>query len=381
MNPSLRDLLAPRVEPEQRPFRSRLARGVARVTLSLAAVWLALDLILGSLRLLPVGYSFIFDATAIASLTTLALLALRAVRRGRINAAGYLLGTGFFALVTAILVAFPSALYLYGSGFLLVVLITGCIVAGGSGYPFAAGGILVLGLAWARARALAPAGAESFDPASGAMFLISQFVLLFGAALLLHALSDHLHQTLSMLGTQAERLTELAHTDPLTGLANRRHLIEKLERELTRARRYQRPLSLLYLDLDGFKAINDRFGHMFGDEILRGVAMSLRAVLRSTDLLARFGGDEFAVLLPETTLEGAQNVSEKLRKALASYGRQLGPMVPLLTFCAGASQLLDSDTTVDDMLSRADQAQYLAKDTGKAHTRTQRELPQPAAVD
>jgi diguanylate cyclase (GGDEF)-like protein len=137
---------------------------------------------------------------------------------------------------------------------------------------------------------------------------------------------------------------------------------------------------LLYLDLDGFKAINDRFGHMFGDEILRGVAVSLLAVLRSTDLLARFGGDEFAVLLPETDLEGAVSVAEKLRRALASYSQQLGPAVPVLSFCAGASSLLEADTSVDDVLARADQAQYLAKDTGKAHTRTQRELPVPAAV-
>jgi diguanylate cyclase (GGDEF)-like protein len=164
-------------------------------------------------------------------------------------------------------------------------------------------------------------------------------------------------------------------------LANRRHLIEQLEREFARARRYRRPLSLLYLDLDGFKAVNDRFGHMFGDEILRGVAKSMQAVLRSTDLLARIGGDEFAVLLPETNLEGGQKVANKLRKALVAYSQRLGPMIPALTFCAGASQLLKEDRSIDDILARADDAQYLAKSTGKAHTRTQVELSHPPQAE
>jgi diguanylate cyclase (GGDEF)-like protein len=327
------------------------------------------------------GYNLVFDGVAGAGMILLSLVALRWIRRSRLVAAGYLLAAGYFVLVSAILIAFPHSLFLYATGFFLPILIAGGIVGGLSVYPFAAGAILFLIYAWLRSRSLPLAEAGLLETSSGVTFLIGQSVLLVGASLLLHTLSDHLLQTLSMLRNQAERLTELAHTDSLTGLANRRHLIEKLEREFTRARRYQRPLSLLYLDLDGFKAINDQFGHMFGDEILRAVAMSLRSVLRSTDVLARFGGDEFAILLPETTLEGSQNVAEKLRKALASYGRQLGPMVPPLTFCAGASQLLESDTTVDDILSRADQAQYLAKDTGKAHTRTQRELPQPAAVE
>jgi diguanylate cyclase (GGDEF)-like protein len=169
------------------------------------------------------------------------------------------------------------------------------------------------------------------------------------------------------------------HTDPMTGLANRRWLMEQLGREFSRARRYRRPLSLLYLDMDGFKTINDHFGHLFGDEVLTGAGRSMKAVLRSTDLLARIGGDEFVVLLPETGIEGAHNVTAKLRKALAAYGQQLGPAVPALSFCAGVSQLRQEDATIDDILSRADEAQYLAKGTGPGHTRSEKELVPPPA--
>jgi diguanylate cyclase (GGDEF)-like protein len=170
-------------------------------------------------------------------------------------------------------------------------------------------------------------------------------------------------------------MATLANTDPLTGLANRRRLMEQFEREFRRALRYGRPLSLVYLDLDGFKTINDHFGHMFGDEVLQGVGKSMLAVLRATDLLARVGGEEFALLLPETGMEGASNVANKLRRALNAYSAQLGPAVPPLTFSAGISQLHDADSSFEDMLARADAAQYLAKTSGKAQARTERDLP------
>jgi diguanylate cyclase (GGDEF)-like protein len=169
-------------------------------------------------------------------------------------------------------------------------------------------------------------------------------------------------------------MSRLAHTDPLTGLANRRHLFERLESEFARAQRYRRPFTLLYIDLDGFKSINDRFGHLFGDEILRGSAMSMQAVLRSTDLLARIGGDEFAVLMPETSLSGADYVVGKLRKALAAYSRQLSPALPPITLSVGIGEIGEQDEAIEDILARADKAQYLAKASGKDATRTQEDL-------
>jgi diguanylate cyclase (GGDEF)-like protein len=102
--------------------------------------------------------------------------------------------------------------------------------------------------------------------------------------------------------------------------------------------------------------------------------MALQSVLRATDLLARIGGDEFAVLLPETTLEGGKNVTEKLRKALIAYGNQLSRTIPSLTFSVGVSEINDRDQAIEDILARADRAQYLAKTTGKAVTRTDIDL-------
>jgi diguanylate cyclase (GGDEF)-like protein len=203
---------------------------------------------------------------------------------------------------------------------------------------------------------------------------LSNTIVAVALAAVLSFYSSYMRRSISALNVQAEQMTELAHTDPMTGLANRRWLMEQLGREFSRARRYRRPLSLLYLDLDGFKAINDRFGHLFGDEVLTGAGRAMKSVLRSTDLLARIGGDEFVVLLAETGIEGAHNVTAKLRKALHAYGQQLGPAVPMLSFCAGVSQLHPDDSTIDDILSRADEAQYLAKGTGPGHTRSEREL-------
>jgi diguanylate cyclase (GGDEF)-like protein len=193
-------------------------------------------------------------------------------------------------------------------------------------------------------------------------------------AFLLHAFTGEAQRTIVQLNRQAAQMTELAHTDPLTGLANRRWLLELLEREFLRARRHRRPLSLIYLDLDGFKLVNDRFGHLFGDGILRSAARSMQAMLRGSDLLARIGGDEFAVLLPETDLAGAEKVAAKIHRALAASTRPYGAELPPLSFSAGICQLQEGDRTIDDILVRADDAQYLAKAVGPGTIRTQAAL-------
>ena len=108
-----------------------------------------------------------------------------------------------------------------------------------------------------------------------------------------------------------------AHTDALTGLANRRRFIEIAEAELVRSRRYDAPLSLLMLDIDHFKEVNDAHGHRAGDRVLQQLARTCLEVLRNVDVVGRVGGEEFAILLPETALPGAVDVAERLREAVA----------------------------------------------------------------
>ena len=122
------------------------------------------------------------------------------------------------------------------------------------------------------------------------------------------------------LGRQADALAELARTDALTGLRNQRLFEERLEAEAARAARYGEPLSLLLFDLDGLKAVNDRHGHAAGDAVLRAVADALRQGARQTDLAARVGGDEFALIAPSTDRHAAVALGERIRSLVAGQG-------------------------------------------------------------
>jgi len=299
-------------------------------------------------------------------------------RRRRVIAVGYLLATSAFLFPLLNGIFAPYDLYLVGPTYLIAVLLAGALIGGPAAFLFAGASILANAVTWLAVRNLATTTPFLLEPATGVVFVLVNALVALAAAAAMGLLSSHARDSLDLLSSQAEQMATLAHTDPLTGLANRRRLMEQFEREFRRALRYGRPLSLVYLDLDGFKTINDHFGHMFGDEVLQGVAKAMLAVLRATDLLARVGGEEFALLLPETGLDGAANVANKLRRALNAYGAQLGPAVPPLTFSAGISRLHDGDSSFEDMLARADAAQYLAKSTGKAHARTEEELPAPA---
>lgn len=163
----------------------------------------------------------------------------------------------------------------------------------------------------------------------------------------------------------AQKLAMLATTDALTGLPNRRRLMEAMELEVARAARSGRPLALALLDVDHFKAVNDTHGHPAGDEVLRCVAEELRRIGRSGDVLGRFGGEEFAVLMPETDLAQARRAGERLRAGIAkrtihypdgSIGR--------VTVSAGVA-LLAGDESCDLLVSRADAALYEAKADGR----------------
>ncbi|MBP2301731.1 diguanylate cyclase [Azospirillum picis] len=161
------------------------------------------------------------------------------------------------------------------------------------------------------------------------------------------------------------RLNRLATLDPLTGIWNRRRFLELAAAELTRAKRYGRHLGLFLLDLDGFKAINDTHGHAAGDAVLRTVVKRTRAALRSSDHIARFGGEEFVVLLPETDGDGTAVVAERVRAALADSPVMVGETAIAVTGSLGIAAWRPEEPTIDDTLGRADRALYTAKQAGR----------------
>jgi diguanylate cyclase (GGDEF)-like protein len=173
------------------------------------------------------------------------------------------------------------------------------------------------------------------------------------------------------LAQKREELLALSRTDPLTGLCNRRYFEERLHEEFARSKRYGSHLSLVMLDIDHFKRINDTFGHPFGDEVLRGVAHTARAQLREVDLLARYGGEELVALLPETAPEAALRVCERVREAIealefehvgADRDRRLVRCTASLGLASVPSPLL---ATAEDLLRAADECLYAAKGAGR----------------
>jgi len=173
-----------------------------------------------------------------------------------------------------------------------------------------------------------------------------------------------------------ETFREMAYHDSLTGLPNRRGFSILAHLQFKIAKRQKKDMLLLFADFDDLKSINDSLGHHEGDKALIDVANLLKETFRGSDVIARIGGDEFSVLLPETNLEGGRRVANKLRKALAAYSERLDPIIPSLSFCAGVGQLRREDKSIDDLIGRADEAQYRAKDAGKDQIRTQLEFDQ-----
>lgn len=165
-------------------------------------------------------------------------------------------------------------------------------------------------------------------------------------------------------------LREMALTDPLTGVANRRNFFARAKEEFGRARRHGRPLSILMLDMDHFKRINDRYGHARGDLVLNAFCDGCRTLLRDVDLFARTGGEEFAVLLPETTLDGARVIAERLRQFTAGQNVETEGVEITWTISAGVAMIDPSDADLDACLQRADNALYRAKERGRNRVET-----------
>jgi two-component system cell cycle response regulator len=164
------------------------------------------------------------------------------------------------------------------------------------------------------------------------------------------------------LKAREQQIRELSLTDPLTGLGNRRRLDESIETAISHATRHQRPLSVMMIDIDHFKAINDDFGHEAGDRALRAFADALKQHSRKSDLVARFGGEEFIVLMPESDVHQAKATAERMGEKVAQM--KVPPIDRPITASFGVAQMVDGDSA-ESLLVRSDQAMYLAKAKGR----------------
>jgi len=173
-----------------------------------------------------------------------------------------------------------------------------------------------------------------------------------------------------VLGRQTDRLAALSQTDPLTGLPNRRALRFRLSDEMRRATRYASPVSLVLLDIDGLKRINDEGGHGAGDRLIRQVATSIRATLRNSDLGARWGGDEFAIVMPNAGAAAARHLAERLMTHLhEQQASDTGAPVTVSIGLATFDPTTGGDPNVEDLARAADGALYAAKAAGRNRIR------------
>lgn len=167
---------------------------------------------------------------------------------------------------------------------------------------------------------------------------------------------------LSSLKNALQHERELARTDPVTGIANARSFYELISIELERAQRYKYPLTIVYADIDDFKIINDRYGHRTGDKILCIVAEAIRNNIRSSDILARIGGDEFIMVLPETGYTIAQSAILRVQNNIIDVTQKSGWPI---TLSIGLVTFITPHQTIEEMIGIADELMYLAKSSGK----------------
>jgi diguanylate cyclase (GGDEF)-like protein/PAS domain S-box-containing protein len=161
------------------------------------------------------------------------------------------------------------------------------------------------------------------------------------------------------------RLRHLASTDPLTGISNRRHFVERGRSEVSRSRRYDAPLTVMMLDVDHFKRINDTYGHDVGDQALKALTALCSDALRTSDLIGRLGGEEFALLLPSTALPGAMILAERIRVRIEQMRLETPTDELAFTVSLGVCALHADDDGFDALLNRADKALYAAKHGGR----------------
>jgi diguanylate cyclase (GGDEF)-like protein len=205
------------------------------------------------------------------------------------------------------------------------------------------------------ARYGAPTTAQSLT----AIFLIS--MLMVSSTAVVGLLAHALRTREEALVRANEQLVILSQRDPLTGLYNRRYLFERVELELERVRR-GKPLALLMIDLDRFKRVNDTQGHLRGDVLLKEIATALSATTRVTDVVGRYGGDEFLVLLPDTDAEQARAVADRVARSTREVGERFDAALPV-TASVGIA-LARPDDTLTSLVRRADDSEWAAKERG-----------------
>jgi len=179
---------------------------------------------------------------------------------------------------------------------------------------------------------------------------------------------EHLEATSKELAAALERERTLGSLDDLTGTTNRRHFFDLAAQAVSEAMRYRHPLTLVMFDVDNFKHTNDTLGHQAGDLLLKRVAQVGRAYLRDADIFARYGGDEFVILLPHTQAREATMVAERMRSHLAGQSIVMEKGVVTVTISSGIAELLPQNDTLDALIHRADVALYQAKKAGRNRT-------------
>lgn len=195
--------------------------------------------------------------------------------------------------------------------------------------------------------------------------LVIVFLTVFTISLLLGILYFMIWKLVLRLNESRKQLRQMSVTDELTGLRNRRFIIERLEEEFQRARRLAKPMGLIMLDLDHFKQINDLYGHLFGDLVLKTVASRMRSSIREYDLLGRIGGEEFLIVSPDSDLQDTLGIAERIREIIKEEDIGNASHAVRVTVSAGVTQLGEQDPNIDILFSRADTALYTAKQEGR----------------
>lgn len=192
-----------------------------------------------------------------------------------------------------------------------------------------------------------------------------RFDQIFAVETYYHSATQRLADSLDELHRAHQQLIDLSRLDALTQVSNRRALMERLELELHRCRRYGHPLAVLFLDVDRFKAINDRYGHTLGDTVLKQVARIAASLTRPPDIVGRYGGEEFAIGLVECDLAGARHIAERIRAAIAQASVAADDEHVSVTVSIGLAVLTPDVERIETLLARADRALYEAKARGR----------------